>query len=356
MGAPGYRTALKSNVSAHAKRLFIHAPNIHTGGGLKLLQGVLTAAGTDLAGAQLDARAKVLLQVPEGVAVDYVNPTLWSRLAAEWRLRRVAPGHLIVCPHGLPPLFSLPARAAVLALNRLLVDGSDLEHFPWQPRLRIMIERLWLRLCQSHASLYVVQTASMATLFNSVLRPGTAVAVLPFDDPAPRQDALRPAVPTYDFLYPANGDAHKNHERVLEAWRLLASAGLKPSLALTINATAYPALHGQIAHEIEEHGLRITNLGYLTQPEMQELYAASGALLFPSLVESFGLPLIEARDRGLHIVAPELDYVRDVVAPAETFDPLSAVSMARAVRRLMGQPEPAPAILTTGELVAELLK
>ena len=347
---------MKFNVPAHTKRLFIHAPNIHTGGGLKLLQGMLTALGTSLAGAQLDARAKASLQVPESVAVDYVNPTLWSRLAAEWRLRRVAPVHTIVCPHGLPPLFSLPAKAAVLALNRLFVDGSDLGHFPWQPCLRIMIERLWFRLCQSHASLYVVQTASMVTLVGGVLRSGTAVVVFPFDDPAPLKDAAHPAVPTYDFLYPANGDAHKNHQRLLEAWRLLASAGLKPSLALTINATAYPALHAQIVHEIEEHGVRIANLGYLTQLEMHELYTASGALLFPSLVESFGLPLIEARDRGLPIVAPELDYVRDVVAPAETFDPLSAVSMARAVRRLMGQPEPAAAIFTTGELVAELLK
>lgn len=338
------------------KRLFIHAPNIHTGGGLKLLQGMLTAAGPQLAGAQLDARAKALLQVPAGVAVDYVTHTLWSRLAAEWRLRRVEPGHLILCPHGLPPLFSLPARAAVLALNRLFVDGSDLGHFPWRPRLRIMIERQWLRRFQSHASLYVVQTASMVTLFNSVLRPGTAVAVLPFDDPAHLQAASRPAAPAHDFLYPANGDAHKNHQRVLEAWRLLARGGLKPSLALTISAGAYPALHAQIAREVEEHGLRITNLGYLTQTQMQALYAASGALLFPSLVESFGLPLIEARDRRMPIVAPELDYVRDIVAPTETFDPLSAVSMARAVRRLMGQPEPAPAILTTVELVAELLK
>lgn len=320
------------------------------------MQAMLTAAGPHLAGAQLDARARALLQVPAGVTVDYVTPTLWSRLAAEWRLRRVEPGHLIVCPHGLPPLFSLPARAVVLALNRLFVDGSDLGHFPWRPRLRIMIERQWLRRCQSHASLYVVQTASMVTLFNSVLRAGTAVAVLPFDDPAPLQAASRPAAPAHDFLYPANGDAHKNHQRVLEAWRLLARAGLKPSLALTISAEAYPDLHAQIAREVQEYGLRITNLGYLTQPQMQALYAASGALLFPSLVESFGLPLIEACDRDMPIVAPELDYVRDIVAPAETFDPLSAVSMARAVRRLMGQPEPAPVILTTGELVAELLK
>lgn len=341
---------------ANIKRLFIHAPNIHTGGGLKLLQGMLTAAGIGLAGAQLDARAKDSLQVPDGVVVSYVYPTLWSRLAAEWRLRSVAPWHLVVCPHGLPPLFSLRAEAAVLALNRLFVDGSDLKHFAWQPGLRIMIERLWLRFCQSHASLYVVQTASMVTLCSSVLRPGTAMSVFPFDDPAPLQKAVHPAVPIYDFLYPANGDAHKNHERLLEAWRLLASAGLKPSLALTVNATAYPALHAQIAYEIETHGVRITNLGYLTQPEMQELYAASGALLFPSLVESFGLPLIEARDKGLSIVAPELDYVRDIVVPAETFDPLSALSMARAVRRLMGQPESAPAILTTDELVAELLR
>ena len=51
--------------------------------------------------------------------------------------------------------------------------------------------------------------------------------------------------------------------------------------------------------------------------------------------ESFGLPLLEAKFLGLPILASELDYVRDVVEPTETFDPESPVSISRAVQRFL---------------------
>ena len=59
-------------------------------------------------------------------------------------------------------------------------------------------------------------------------------------------------------------------------------------------------------------------------------------LIHPSVFESFGLVLIEARQAGLDVIAPETDYVRDVVKPIETFDPLSQKSIARAVKRYLG--------------------
>ena len=49
------------------------------------------------------------------------------------------------------------------------------------------------------------------------------------------------------------------------------------------------------------------------------------------------MPLVEARSYALPIVAAELDYVRDVVVPEETFDPHSPRSIARAVRRHLGR-------------------
>jgi len=82
----------------------------------------------------------------------------------------------------------------------------------------------------------------------------------------------------------------------------------------------------------------------------------SGAMIFASLTESFGLPLIEATRLGLPIVAPELDYVRDVCLPAQTFDPSSALSIARAVRRFLDCPEPTGALMTASEFWRELIE
>ena len=71
------------------------------------------------------------------------------------------------------------------------------------------------------------------------------------------------------------------------------------------------------------------------------------ALIYPSLFESFGMPIIEARSFNLPVLASELDYVRDLIDPEGSFDPNSPVSIARAVKRFMGH-KTNKAHLTTG--------
>jgi glycosyltransferase involved in cell wall biosynthesis len=86
------------------------------------------------------------------------------------------------------------------------------------------------------------------------------------------------------------------------------------------------------------------------------LYQSSSALIYPSRTESFGLPLIEAMDYGLPILASELDYVRDVVVPVETFNPDSPVSIARAVRRFLGKAESTVQHHSADTFLAEVLR
>ena len=139
-----------------------------------------------------------------------------------------------------------------------------------------------------------------------------------------------------DFLYVASGEPHKNHLQILDAWRLLAEEGLFPSLRLTLDEVRFQPLCREIVDISERYGLKVTNLGMLSHGEVLSLYAKVDALIFPSSFESFGLPLIEARQAGLPIVAAELDYVRDVLDPEQSFDPQSPISIARAVKRFIG--------------------
>ncbi|MGH8848481.1 MAG: glycosyltransferase, partial [Polaromonas sp.] len=56
------------------------------------------------------------------------------------------------------------------------------------------------------------------------------------------------------------------------------------------------------------------------------------------------------------ILASELDYVRDVCSPVQTFDPASPVSIARAVKRFLAVPEPVMQLRTPHEFWQELLR
>jgi glycosyltransferase involved in cell wall biosynthesis len=90
-----------------------------------------------------------------------------------------------------------------------------------------------------------------------------------------------------------------------------------------------------------QHGLRVSN-NSVPSGQISGLYAQCGALIYPSLFESFGLPLLEARLAGVPILAAERDYVRDVITPAVSFDPESSLSIARAVMRYEGWGEEPP--------------
>jgi glycosyltransferase involved in cell wall biosynthesis len=142
----------------------------------------------------------------------------------------------------------------------------------------------------------------------------------------------------------------------MEAWRSLADVGLRPSLALTVDADTYPSLCRYVEDCRERYRLAVVNLGTLSSAALDTLYRSAGALIYPSKAESLGLPLIEATYRGLPILAPEVDYVRDLVIPVETFDPNSPTSVARAVRRFLGAPDIPVRVATAADFIAEVLQ
>jgi len=337
-------------------RLILHAPNVHGGGGFVLLRGLLDASSGCLGWAQLDGRTRERLELQPELEVHYVARTGVARLYAEWRLWRASrPDDLVLCFHGMPPLLPVRGRVVVFQQNRYLLGVNSLRQFPTKIALRIAFERAVGTLFRHRVEDYVVQTKTMADELRRWHGGDPPVRVLPFAD---LFDAVYTQDHTgdgYDFIYLASGDAHKNHECLIDAWLLLAKAGLLPSLALTLGSENRRLLD-RLERLRSESEMRVYNLGVLPREQVLELYQSARALIFPSTSESFGLPLVEAAATGLPIVAAELDYVRDVVTPVETFDPGSAVSIARAVRRFMGCPEKPAPVMTASEFVERILQ
>lgn len=316
--------------------LILFAPNVHTGGGCVLLQELLDGwpSGRRLR-AWLDERARVQLRVPHGAVIDWVKPRIVARWQAERGLARDATAaHRVLCFHGLPPLLARPGQVFVYLQNRNHLGGLPLNEYSWRVRARIRAEQWISRLWRSKVDCYFVQTPSMARALRAWW-PAAELRLLPL---APQFMASAPGEPRWDFVYVADGQPHKNHGRLLEAWQLLAARGLRPSLALTFTERDV-SLRDQLLTKAREEGLRVENLPAMTHADVQRLYASAHALVFPSLVESFGLPLYEASRFGLPILAGERDFVRDVCCPAQTFDPESAVSIARAVERFLRKEE-----------------
>ncbi len=334
--------------------LYVHAPNIHIGGGKVLLSEVLSSLDSEMKCVLvLDKRLDLTIPNQSNVQIKYVTPSLVGRLWAEvWLLLHVGTEDAVLCFGNLPPLFRLRGDVVVYVQNRYLVDlKGPLDTLPIKLQIRIWLERTWLWWCRFNARRYIVQTPSMYRLTIARLkRPVICVPFVP-DNLHCQGDNVVKSKKKYDFIYVASGEAHKNHKALISAWGILADEGLFPSLALTLSPEMAPELCALAATEMASRGARIQTIGIVPHQRVMSMYCESGALIYPSGFESFGLPLLEARQAGLAVLAPELDYVRDVIEPDETFDPRSPISIARAVRRHLEGQKPDLELFTARQLL-----
>jgi len=340
--------------------LVINAPNVHQGGGLSLLTAILDSLDDSFQGfLVLDERMEIPDCLPDSIPVHRIRPTIIGRLLGEWQLRKWAGfNDVVLCFGNLPPLFKLRAKVFVFVQNRYQVEPRSLREFPLISIFRITLERTWFVMRKRNVWQYIVQTPSMQRAIQKQL--GKPSIILPFSkNPRGHKRTLQSfrdrKHATYDFIYVASGEPHKNHYRLIEAWAMLAKDGIRPNLCLTIEKTRFPDLCAWVEYKKMSLNLNITNVGILPNEEIQSLYHEARALIYPSDFETLGLPMIEARCAGLPILASELDYVRDLVDPEQTFDPNSPVSIARAVKRFLGKPERPLPLTDAKTFLAKLL-
>lgn len=313
-------------------KICIYAPNIHSGGGAVLL--------TEMIRSILFSGLKVILVVDDrfecnlnrDIEVIRVRPSILARIKSEIIINQYLEGCCLTIFFGnLPPVRQVNSRSVLYVQNRFLVDGFALKSFANHPsRFRLWCEAVWLRLFHKNVDQLIVQTPSMKRLTSTALK--REPFVLPFMSTIPKVQIKKGSqTSTRDFIYVASGELHKNHQRLIEAWEILYSDGVKARLLLTLPNSDFDRLKSGV--EISKN---IVNLGKKSTSELYKVYNRRPVLIYPSFVESFGLPLSEADKFGLDVIAAERDYVRDVLNPVETFDPESAISIARAVKRYLG--------------------
>ncbi|TVR52194.1 MAG: glycosyltransferase family 1 protein [Puniceicoccaceae bacterium] len=138
------------------------------------------------------------------------------------------------------------------------------------------------------------------------------------------------------FLYPANHWPHKNHEGLLIAYRNYRFRCSSPPLGLVL--TGHRCERTRVLEDLVrslgiEAGVHFA--GHLSEGQMKALWKAAHALVFPSLYEGFGLPLLEAMYFGKPIACSRAASIPEVAGPlALYFDPREPLQMAAALGRL----------------------
>ncbi|TMK64379.1 MAG: glycosyltransferase family 4 protein, partial [Actinobacteria bacterium] len=246
--------------------------------------------------------------------------------------------------------------------QRLVVTVHDLafEYHPGMfPRLWRTMYRLGLRAAVARADAIVTPSRNTAEDLLSRTRVDPArLHVVPLaasigvggedaDATLARLKVREPYV-----LFVGTLEPRKNLVRLIRAYRRVAATGLPHALVL---AGPLGWHHDALMREIALSGPGdIVMTGAVSERDLDALYRAADAFVYPSLYEGFGLPVIEAMVRGIPTVASNTSAVPEVAGDATLgVSPRSVREIAQAIESVLTDLDLAERLAKRGRRQAE---
>ncbi len=136
------------------------------------------------------------------------------------------------------------------------------------------------------------------------------------------------------FFYPSYPRVFKNFELLLEAWHILTR---EPSWDGQLTVTLDGSVNRYAQSLFRRFGSMqgINFIGKVSRDVVKSHYASTDCLVFPSKLETWGMPITEAKENGLFILASDLPYAREAIGTydgASFFDPQDALALAEKLR------------------------
>jgi glycosyltransferase involved in cell wall biosynthesis len=149
------------------------------------------------------------------------------------------------------------------------------------------------------------------------------------------------------FLYVGNAYPHKNLENLLAAFDRVKKNGSNPEIKLILvgKGDHFTERLKEFAHTFASHE-SIIFFGEATEAELFAIYTHANAFVFPSFIEGFGLPAIEAVACGCPVVCSDIPIFHEILGnKAVYFNPHDISDMSLGIQRaLLMTKKPAPFI------------
>jgi len=325
----------------------VNAVSLDQGGGRSYVKNLLREVSRDSRGFEFVVLASAGRLGPEEVSgvelVEVALPrertllrTLGRVLYEETMLPRRARGHdLLYCVADLAPAWG--RVPTIIALRNFNIYDHRFYDGP-RTRMLLRLVRLGARrargiVCPTSAAAAAIAPVVGVELERiSVVHHGIS--------PEAFSDRAEPVRSDARYLfYPAALERHKNMSRLFEAM-----VHIDPEIQLWIagGQELDPAWAAHLYERVRvlRLGDRVRFLGQVSYEEILGYYRGAQMLVFPSLIETFGHPLLEAMLSETPVTASDLPSLREVADDvAVYFDPDDPRSIARVVEGVLDRPE-----------------
>ncbi len=308
------------------RTLVISAVNFTDGGPLKILQDAVKSALSTLHGWDV----VVLVNRPGLLSVDGVTEMCFPNIKGSWTSRiwfelvtcryisREFPVDLWCAMHDMTP--SVKAKRQVVYCHNPAPFYSRIRirDIFYDPRFfifyllykavyrhqvlrnyAVVVQQSWLReelRRLTHHQRIIVSTPTLS---------GTAdLSVLPLKSKPVGQPTV--------LFYPAVPRVFKNIECVCEAFSQLPD-DIRHLMELRLTIDGSENRYARSIRSKYGHLIGVKFIGYQSNESMQQQYSEADLLVFPSRLETWGLPITEAKSFGLPILVSDLPYAMETV-------------------------------------------
>ncbi len=283
---------------------------------------------------------------------------LWEQVLLP-RAARQAGVELLHCTSNTAPLRA--PMPLVLTLHDIIyLEPLDLRRGSWYQRAGNLYRRWNVpRVMPRCERVLTVSAFEQARIVQRLPGPAGQVQVVynsageqfrPIADPAALAAAkARYGLPDRFMFFLANTDPKKNLRGVLQALALLKQQGqlFLTLVMLDYEESALLALLRELnAPDLRAH---ILLCGYVPNQELPLIYNLAEVFLYPSLRESFGIPILEAMACGTPVITSNTSSMPEVAGDAALLvDPFQPATIAAAIRRLQNEPAERAALVARG--------
>jgi glycosyltransferase involved in cell wall biosynthesis len=137
------------------------------------------------------------------------------------------------------------------------------------------------------------------------------------------------------FVFVGALNPRKNVARLLHAFDALKKSSDLPHKLLIVGEKMFLTGSIQEAFQSMEHSKSVIFTGRLDNEPLRRVVAAAESLILPSTYEGFGIPLVEAMQCGVPVLAADATALPEVTGDAGLlFDPLEINSIVGAMKRM----------------------